>query len=183
MRFVLWTAAIWALMFLGVIAVDVGHTVATGAQASSAVTQHINFTPDEDGLLGGMERLSRAMDRMGDEAFGRYVGLFEMALYGVLTPLLLAGPLAWEARQRQWPMRAGFVLLGLATVVIGAWLAWKYPDPAAVYYALVNVTLLSSQAIGVSYYTGCLIYFVILPVMFAVGYGGYRAAVASMSSS
>jgi hypothetical protein len=130
-----------------------------------------------------MERLSRAMDRRGDVALGRYVGIFEMALYGVLTPLLIAAPLAWEAHRRRWPRRGSMVLLGLAGLVIGAWVAWKYPDPAAVYYALVNAALQASQAIGVSYYTGCLIYFVILPMVFAVGYGGYRAAIAQMSSS
>lgn len=158
-------------MFLGVIALDVGYTIATGTQASSAVTQHINFTPDGDGLLGGMERLGRTMDQAGHEVFGRYTGLFEMALYGILTPLLIAMPLAWEAHRRQWSRRGSVVLIGLAALVIGTWLAWKYPDPAALFYAMVNVTLLASQAIGVSYYTGCLIYFVILPVLVATGYG------------
>jgi hypothetical protein len=175
MRFLLWTATIWVLMFLGVVALDVGYTAYTGTQASSAVTKHIDFSPAGSSLHGWMGRAGRALDRMGAEAFGRYVALFEMGLYGVAAPLLIAMPLAWEARRRRWTRSGAIVLLGLSGLAIGAWLAWKYPDLAAVFHALVNVTRLSSQAAGLSYFAGSLFYFVIVPLLVAVGYGGVVA--------
>jgi len=111
MRLLLWTAAIWSVMFLGVVTIDIGYTVSTGTPASSAVTKRIDFTPDESSLLGTMERVSRELDRLGDKAFGRYVGLMELLLYGVLVPLLIAGPLAWEAHRRRWT-RSGAIVIG-----------------------------------------------------------------------
>lgn len=172
MRLLLWTAAIWSVMFLGVVTIDIGYTVSTGTPASSAVTKRIDFTPDESGLLGTMERVSRELDRLGDKAFGRYVGLMELLLYGVLVPLLIAGPLAWEAHRRRWTRSGAIVIGGLAGLVIALWVLWKYPDPSAVYYALVNALLLCCRAVGLSYYTGSLVYFIILPLLFAAGYGG-----------
>ena len=55
----------------------------------------------------------------------------------------------------------------------------KYPDLSAVYYALVNVTLRLSQAIGVSSYAGSLLHFVVLPVLFTAGYGGLQVWLAN----
>ena len=160
-------------MFLGVVTIDTGYTVLTGTEASAAVTEHIDYDPGGPGLHGWMGAAGRAVDRWGGAVAGPYEGFFEMLVYGILTPLLVAMPLAWEAHRRQWSRSGSVVLLGLAGLAIGAWLAWKYPDIAAVYYAMVNVTLLASEAIGVSYYAGSLLYFVILPVMFAAGYGAW----------
>jgi len=160
-------------MFLGVVTIDTGYTVLTGTEASAAVTEHIDYDPGGPGLHGWMGAAGRAVDRWGGAVAGPYEGLFEMLIYGVLTPLLIAMPLAWEAHRRRWSRSGSVVLLGLAGLAIGAWLAWKYPDLAAIYYAMVNVTLLASEAIGVSYYAGSLLYFVILPVMFAAGYGAW----------
>jgi len=172
MRFLLWSATIWAVMFLGVIGLDIGYTIHAGTQASNAVVEQIDVFPEEASLHGWMDQTGRTFDRMGSEAFGGYVGLFEMGLYGIAAPLLIAMPMAWEARRRRWTRNGALMLLGLSGVVIVAWLAWKYPDPAAVFYALVNVTLLSSRAAGLSYFAGSLFYFVILPLLFALGYGG-----------
>jgi hypothetical protein len=159
-------------MFLGVVTIDVGYTISTGTQASSHVTEQIDYTPDEPGLLGMMGRISRELDRLGDNAFGRYVGLIELLLYGVLAPLFIAGPLAWEAHRRRWSRSGAIVISGLAGLVIALWVFWKYPDPSAVYYALVNALLLCCRAVGLSYYTGSLVYFIILPLLFATGYVG-----------
>ena len=172
MRFLLWTATVWSVMFLGVVTIDVGYTISTGTQVSSHVTEQIDYTPDEPGLLGMMGRISRELDRLGDNAFGRYVGLIELLLYGVLAPLFIAGPLAWEAHRRRWSRSGAIVISGLAGLVIALWVFWKYPDPSAVYYALVNALLLCCRAVGLSYYTGSLVYFIILPLLFAAGYGG-----------
>ena len=172
MRFLLWPATVWSVMFLGVVTIDVGYTISTGTQASSHVTEQIDYTPDEPGLLGMMGRISRELDRLGDNAFGRYVGLIELLLYGVLAPLFIAGPLAWEAHRRRWSRSGAIVISGLAGLVIALWVFWKYPDPSAVYYALVNALLLCCRAVGLSYYTGSLVYFIILPLLFAAGYGG-----------
>lgn len=172
MRFLLWTATVWSVMFLGVVTIDVGYTISTGTQASSHVTEQIDYTPDEPGLLGMMGRISRELDRLGDNAFGRYVGLIELLLYGVLAPLFIAGPLAWEAHRRRWSRSGAIVISGLAGLVIALWVFWKYPDPSAVYYALVNALLICCRAVGLSYYTGSLVYFIILPLLFAAGYGG-----------
>lgn len=172
MRFLLWTATVWSVMFLGVVTIDVGYTISTGTQVSSHVTEQIDYTPDEPGLLGMMGRISRELDRLGDNAFGRYVGLIELLLYGVLAPLFIAGPLAWEAHRRRWSRSGAIVISGLAGLVIALWVFWKYPDSSAVYYALVNALLICCRAVGLSYYTGSLVYFIILPLLFAAGYGG-----------
>jgi hypothetical protein len=172
MRLLLWTVTIWSVMFLGVVTIDVGYTVSTGTQASFAVTDRIDFTPDESGLLGTMERVSRELDRLGDNSSGHYVWIIELLLYGVLAPLFIAGPLAWEAHRRRWTRSGAILLSSLAGIVIALWVFWKYPDPSAVYYALVNALLLCCRAVGLSYYTGSLVYFIILPLLFAAGYGG-----------
>jgi hypothetical protein len=159
-------------MFLGIVTIDVGYTVSTGTQASSAVTERINFTPGGSGLLGTMEQISRRLDRIGDQVSGRYVGLFELLIYGIIAPLFMAGPLAWEARRRRWSRSGAAGIAGLAGLLIALWLFWKYPDPAGVYYGLVNALLLCCRAVGLSYYAGSLVYFVILPPLFALGYLG-----------
>jgi len=172
MRFLLWTAAIWAAMFLGVLAIDIGYTIATGSQADHAVTERIDFAPGDPGLLGTMGRMSRGLDRLGDTLFGPYVGLFELLMYGLIAPLFIAGPIGWEASRRQWARSGAIVLTGFAGLVIAAWLLWKYPDPSAVYYGLVNALLICCRAVGLSYYSGSLVYFVISPLLFALGYIG-----------
>jgi hypothetical protein len=88
------------------------------------------------------------------------------------TPVLVAMPLAGEARWKRWPRSAAVVVLGLAVLGIGAWLGGKYPDLSAVYYALVNVTLRASHVVGVSYYTGARLSFIILPLLVVFAYGG-----------
>jgi hypothetical protein len=159
-------------MFLGILAIDTGYTITTGSQATHAVTEQIDYTPADPGLFGAMGRISRGLDRLGDEAFGRYVGLFELLIYGFIAPLFIACPLAWEASRRRWPRSTAIVSLGLAALLIGAWVLWKYPDPSAVYYALVNALLICCRAVGLSYYSGSLVYFVILPPLFALAYIG-----------
>jgi hypothetical protein len=173
MRFLLWTAAAWTVMFLGILAVDVGYVITTGTVATSAVTQQIDFTPDGAGILGWMEQASRTLDRLGDRAFGRTVGLFEMGLYGILCPLLIAGPLGWEARRRRWASKGAIVLTGVGGGLILLWGLSK-SSPVAIYYALVNALLLSCRALGLSYYTGSFVYFIILPLVFGLGYVGVR---------
>ncbi len=172
MRFLLWTAAIWAVMFLGIVAIDVGYTVSTGNQATHAVTKQIDFAPADPSLLGAMGRMSRNLDRLGDKAFGRYVGLFELLIYGIVAPLFIAGPLGWKASRRGWARSGAVVTVGLAGLIIAAWLVWKYPDPPAVYYGLVNALLICCRAAGLSYYSGSLVFFVILPPLFTLGYIG-----------
>jgi hypothetical protein len=93
MRTLLWIAAAWAVMFLGIIAVDVGLTLSTGTAASSTVTQRIDFSPGAEGLIGWMERVSRRLDVLGREAFGRYTPLAELFIYGLAAPLLITGPI------------------------------------------------------------------------------------------
>jgi len=82
-----------SVMFVGIIAVDVGLTLSTGTAASSAVTQRIDFSPDAGGAVGWMERVSRRLDVLGREAFGRYTPLAELFIYGLVAPLLIAGPI------------------------------------------------------------------------------------------
>jgi hypothetical protein len=159
-------------MVFSVAGLDVLYTLSTGVQASHAVTDQIEFNPEGTGILGWMQELGRTLDRMGSAAFGRYAPLVELLLYGMATPLLVAMPLAGEAQRKRWPRSAAVVVLGLAALGIGAWLGWKYPDPSAVYYALVNVTLRASHVVGVSYYTGSLLSFIILPLLVAFAYGG-----------
>ena len=84
-------------MFLGILAVDIGLTFQSGTVASSAVTHRIDFHPEGKGLLGGMEQASRRLDQLGYEAFGRHTPLAEILLYGILSPLFIAGPAGWEA--------------------------------------------------------------------------------------
>jgi hypothetical protein len=168
-------------MFLGILAIDIGYTITTGSQATHAVTEQIDYAPAAPGLFGAMGRISRGLDRLGDEAFGRYVGLFELLIYGFIAPLFIACPLAWEASQRQWPLSAAVVTVGLAAALIGTWVLWKYPDPSAVYYALVNALLICCRAVGLSYYSGSLVYFVILPPLFALGYVGALPRIKAVS--
>lgn len=174
MRFVLWIATAWAVMFLFIVGLDVLYTLRTGQQASSAVTRLIEYDPDARGLRGPMQRAGRALDQMGYAAFGRAAPLFELFLYGFVAPLLVAVPFADVARRRRWPRSGAVVLLGLAGLGITAWLSWKEADPPAVFYALVNVTLRASEAAGMSYYTGSLVYFVLLPLGIGLSYGGVR---------
>lgn len=170
MRFLSWTAACWALLFLMVLAVDVGYTLHTGTQASHAVTAQIDFEPDGSGIVGWMERTAREIDRRGDVAFGRVVGLGELFIYGIVAPLFVVVPLGWEAHRRDWPVGPAGVIIGAAALCIAAWLAWKYPDATAVYYALVNALLIGCRAIGMSYYSGSFVYFIMAPLAFFVGY-------------
>jgi len=121
MRTLLWIAAAWAVMFLGIIAVDVGLTLSAGAAASSAVTQRIDFSPGVEGLIGWMERVSRRLDMLGREAFGRLYAA-RRAVY--LQPRGAASdrradwvkdPLGW----RQWPSRHALAVLAGAGALIG----------------------------------------------------------------
>jgi hypothetical protein len=174
MRFVLWIATAWTVMFFFVAGLDVLYTLRTGQQASRAVTHQIKYDPDTRGLRGSMQRAGRALDQMGYAAFGRAAPLFELFLYGLVAPLLVAAPVADAARRHRWSRSGAVVLLGLAGLGIAAWLSWKGPDPTAVFYALVNVTLRVSEATGMSYYTGSLLYFVFLPLAVGLSYGGVR---------
>ena len=174
MRFVLWIATAWTVMFFFVAGLDVLYTLRTGQQASRAVTRQIEYDPDTRGLRGSMQRAGRALDRMGHAAFGRAAPLFELFLYGLVAPLLVAAPVADAAHRHRWSRSGAVVLLGLAGLGIAAWLSWKGPDPTAVFYALVNVTLRVSEATGMSYYTGSLLYFVLLPLAVGLSFGGVR---------
>jgi hypothetical protein len=159
-------------MVFSVAALDVLYTLSTGVQASHAVTSQIDFDLESTGILGWMQEVGHTLGRMGTVAFGRYAPLVELLLYGMATPLLVAMPLAGESQRKRWPRSAAVVVLGLAVLGIGAWLGWEYPDLSAVYYALVNLTLRASHVVGVSYYTGSLLSFIILPLLVAVAYGG-----------
>jgi hypothetical protein len=163
MRTLLWIAAAWAVMFLGIIAVDVGLTLSAGTAASSAVTQRIDFSPGAEGLIGWMERVSRRLDVVGREAFGRYTPLAELFIYGLVAPVLIAGPIGWEARRRQWPSRHALAVLAGAGALIGGWLWWTLPGLSTVFYALVRALLFCCRAIGLTYYAGSMVYFIFLP--------------------
>lgn len=175
MRLLAWTAATWAVLFLAIIAIDVSHTVATGADASQAVVQEIDGREDDTGLLGWMERVSRDLDAVGHTVFGTFAPLFELGFYGLLAPLFIAIPVGCEARRRSWPPRPGIGIAGFSVLLIALW-ALSKPALPDIYYALVNALLLCCQAIGLSYYQGSLVYFIILPPTCLLAYVGYRLA-------
>ena len=169
MRFLLWTAAVWSFMFLGIVVVDVAHTVSTGTVASQAVVQQIDLTPDGTGLLNWMGCLSRELDQAGHQTFGRVTPLVELFLYGLVSPLLIAMPLGWEASRRKWPRGWAWGIGFLSSALIALW-ALSKPGFSEIYYTLINALLLCCRVAGLSYYQGSLVYFILFPLAVMTGY-------------
>lgn len=172
MRFLLWTAAVWALMAVGILTIDIGYVLYTGTSASASVTEQIDFAPDKSGVLGWMGRTSRYLDKMGHRVFGDYTPLAEILIYGILSPLLIAAPIGWEAHRREWSSFLGGVIAGAAGILILSWLVSK-PTLTVIYYSLVNALLLSCRVVGLSYYGGSLLFFIFLPLTLIFLYAGY----------
>jgi len=169
MRFLVWTASVWSLMFLGIVTIDVGYTVYTGKGASPTVTERINFSPEKGGVIGMMGRVSRHLDKTGDRAFGPVTPLVEMIVYGLLTPLLIAGPIGWEAHRQKWSTFLAGGITGSAGLLIVGWALSKF-SLTAIYYSMVRVLFLCCRALGFSYYAGSLLYFVLLPPTIFLSY-------------
>ena len=158
---------------MGIIAVDVGLTLSAGTTASSAVTQRIDFNPGAEGTVGWMEHVSRRLDVLGQKTFCRYTPLAELFIYGLVAPLLIAVPIGWEARWREWPSRSALAVLAGAGALIGGWFWCTLPGLQMVFYALVRTLLFCCNLIGLSYYAGSLVYFIILPPVIFLGHLAY----------